>query len=73
MSNYYEFSEEVKRIITNLEETDQFKVANKRQKEKNKDPVTNVTGSIRIHMLLAKARVDADRDIVMATTNMRGY
>ena len=73
MSDYYEFSEEVERIMTNLEETDQFKVANKRWKEKNKDPVTNVTGSMRTHMLPAKARVDADGDTVMATTNMGGY
>lgn len=29
-SDYYEFSEEVERIITNLEITDQFQAANRR-------------------------------------------
>ena len=69
-TDYYAFSEEVERIMTNLETTDQFKVANKRwSKEKNKDsrPMMTVTAQTRGSPMVA--RVDADGDTVMAPTN----
>jgi hypothetical protein len=47
-NDYYVFSEEVERIITNLEGTDQFKAAYRRWvKEKGKDSALNVIVTMR--------------------------
>ena len=72
-TDYYAFSEEVERIMTNLETTDQFKAANKRwSKEKSKDtrPIMTVSGQSRGPTVVA--RIDADGDTIMAPTQAFG-
>lgn len=72
-SDYYVFSEEVERIMTNLETTDQFKVANKRWlKEKNKDSRLTMAASAHPRRPAMAARVDADGDTIMAPTQAYG-
>lgn len=72
-TDYYVFSEEVERIMTNLEGTDQFKAANKRwQKEKSKEPSPFTTVTTRSHGPSTVTRVDADGDTVMAPTRTGG-
>jgi hypothetical protein len=49
MEDYYQFSEEVERIMTNLEGTDQFKAAYRRwAKDKSKDAGTIATVTARV-------------------------
>lgn len=72
-TDYYAFSEEVERIMTNLEITDQFKVANKRwSKEKNKDTRPVMTVSAHSRGPAVVARMDADGDTIMAPTQALG-
>lgn len=73
MSDYYEFSEEVERIMTNLEITDQFKTANKRWiKEKGRDSGRTTTVTTQTRGPSMVTRVDADGDTVMAPTYTSG-
>jgi len=66
-SDYYVFSEEVERIMTNLEGTDQFKTAYRKWvKEKSKDSAPNVTVTTRSYGQPTTTQVDADGDTVMA-------
>ena len=72
-TDYYAFSEEVERIITNLETTDQFKVANKRwSKEKNKDSRPMMTVAAHARGPAMAVRVDADGDTIIAPTQAYG-
>lgn len=72
-TDYYVFSEEVERIMTNLEATDQFKAAHKRWlREKNKDPEKSTTVTTHSHGVSTTTRVDADGDTVMAPTHTNG-
>jgi hypothetical protein len=72
-TDYYAFSEEVERIMTNLETTDQFKAANKRwSKEKNKDTRPIMTVSAHSRGPAVVARMDADGDTIMAPTQALG-
>ena len=71
-ADYYEFAEEVERIMTNLEETDQFKISNEKwRKRNNKDsgPKTTVTTQ---SYGAPTVRIDADGDTVMAPTRTDG-
>jgi hypothetical protein len=73
MEDYYQFSEEVERIMTNLEGTDQFKAAYRRwAKDKSRDTgaITTVTARVDGHATIAQ--VDADGDTVMAPTQFSG-
>ena len=73
-TEYYDFSEEVERIMTNLEETDQFKTANKRWKEnqpKVSGSSTPATGNS--SKKSGVARIDADGDTVMTPTQTTGH
>nr|POE51760.1 hypothetical protein CFP56_25967 [Quercus suber] len=71
--NYYAFSEEVERIITNLETTDQFKAAYKRWlRERGRDSAGYTTVTTRSSGALAVTKVDADRDTVMALVRTNG-
>jgi hypothetical protein len=73
MEDYYQFSEEVERIMTNLEGTDQFKAAYRRwAKDKSRDAgaITTVTARVDGHATIAQ--VDADGDTVMAPTQFSG-
>lgn len=73
MTEYYAFSEEVERIMTNLETTDQFKVANRRwSKEKSKDSRPIMTVSAHSRGPAVVARMDADGDTIMAPTRTFG-
>lgn len=72
-SDYYVFSEEVERIMTNLETTDQFKAANKRWlKEKSKESDAITTVSVETRGLPTVQKVDADGDTVIALTRTGG-
>ena len=71
-SDYYAYAEEVERIMTNLETTDQFKAANKRwSKDKKKEYGTTMTVSAHTQGT-PTVRVDADGDTVMALTQPSG-
>jgi len=71
--DYYVFSEEVERIMTNLETTDQFKAANKRwMKERHREPSHSMTVTAHSRGPAVTARVDADGDTVMAPTRTNG-
>ena len=65
-TDYYDFSGEVERIMTNLETTDQFRAANRRWREKNQDsgPTTPVT--TKWQGVPSVTRVDRDGDTIMA-------
>lgn len=72
-NDYYAFSEEVERIMTNLEMTDQFKAANRRwSKEKNKEPAPSSSEHGRIQSHHTTPAVDADGDTVMAPARTAG-
>lgn len=71
-TDYYEFAEEVERIMTNLEETDQFKAANKKWREKNKDSGSTTTVTTRSLGSSTVTRVDADGDTIMAPARTGG-
>lgn len=72
-TDYHAFSEEVERIMTNLETTDQFKAANKRwSREKNRDSGPSFTVTAQTRGPPMRAKVDADGDIVMAPTQTSG-
>ena len=66
--DYYLFSEEVERIMTNLEATDQFKAANKRWREKDKGPASTTTVTTRNQGPSMVTTVDVNGDTVMAPT-----
>lgn len=71
---YYAFAEEVERIMTNLESTDQFKKANKYWvKEKGREAPATATISTRDYRASASIRADADGDTIMAPTQTGGY
>jgi hypothetical protein len=71
--DYYVFSEEVERIMTNLEGTDQFKTAHKKwAREKGKDTAPNVTVTAHSHGQPITTHVDADGDTVMAPMPTNG-
>ena len=73
-TDYYVFSEEVERIMTNLETTDQFKAAYKRWlKEKTMDSGPVITVATQNHTVTTAYRVDADRDTIIAPTRTNGY
>ena len=67
-TDYYEFAAEVERIMTNLEETDQFKSANKRWKERNKEYGTKTTVTAHSYGHPTTSVKDADGDTIMAPT-----
>ena len=71
-TDYYEFAEEVERIMTNLEETDQFKAANKKWREKNKESGSTTTVTTRSVGSSMVTRVDADGDTIMAPARTSG-
>jgi hypothetical protein len=72
-NDYYVFAEEVERIMTNTETTDQFKAANRRwTKEKGKDTTPSATVTTRLYRSSAPARVDADGDTIMTPTRTGG-
>jgi len=72
-TDYYVFSEEVERIMTNLEATDQFKAANRKwRKENGKDSVPNTTVTTRTFGQPASTQVDADGDVMMAPMHANG-
>ena len=72
-ADYYAFSEEVERIMTNLETTDQFRAANRRwAREQHKESGTSVTVSAQTRGLPVRAKIDADGDTVMAPTQTHG-
>jgi hypothetical protein len=72
-SDYYVFSEEVERIMTNLEGTDQFKAAYKRwAKEKARDSAPNVTVTAHPYGQPITTHVDADGDTMMAPIPTNG-
>jgi hypothetical protein len=89
MTDYYEFAEEVERIMINLEETDQFKTSNKKWREKNQNyqnssiysagsqnyqnPSIYAVGRARSYDPQAKARANSDEDTVMTPTSVGGY
>jgi hypothetical protein len=67
--DYYAFSEEVERIMTNLESTDQYKKANKQwNKEKDKGATATVAIATRAYGTSSSSHVDADGDTIMAPT-----
>ena len=69
-ADYYAFSEEVERIMTNLETTDQFRAAHWRWlREKNKDTSLPTTVTAQSRGPSTVAKIDTDRDTVMAPTN----
>ena len=71
-TDYYAYAEEVERIMTNLETTDQFKAANKRwSKDKKKEYGITMTVSAYTQGT-PTVRVDADGDTVMALTQPSG-
>ena len=66
-NDYYQYSEEVERIMTNLETTDQFRAANRRwSKEKNKDSAPTTTVTTRTLGPSTVTTVDSEGDTVMA-------
>lgn len=71
-TDYHEFSEEVERIMTNLEETDQFKVANRKWRDKNKQSGYKTTVTTRAFRHAPSPRVDADGDTFMGPTQSAG-
>jgi len=72
-SDYYAYAAEVERIMTNLENTDQFKAANKKwAKEKSKDTGFVFSASGKNNHTSFAARVDADGDTAMAPTRTSG-
>jgi hypothetical protein len=71
--DYYVFSEEVERIMTNLEGTDQFKAAYRKwAKEKGRDAAAFATVTAHVKGHTTTAQVDADGDTVMAPTQFSG-
>jgi hypothetical protein len=71
--DYYTFSEEVERIMTNLEGTDQFKAAYRRwAREKSRDTGAIATVTARVDGYTTTAQVDAEGDTVMAPTQFSG-
>ena len=50
----------------NFKEIDQFKTANKKWKEKNKEFGSNILVIIYIYSLVAVLRLDSDGDMIMA-------
>ena len=73
VNDYYAFSEEVERIMTNLETTDQFKTANKRwTKEKNKESASHTTVTTKSQGPPTMTTVDADGDTIMAPARISG-
>ena len=67
------FSEEVERIMTNLETTDQFKAANKRWlKERYREPGHSMTVTAHSRGPAVTARVDADGDTIIAPIRTNG-
>ncbi|RDW56582.1 hypothetical protein BP5796_06373 [Coleophoma crateriformis] len=72
ITDYYQFSEEVERIMTNLEETDQFKSAHKKWSERNRDSGANTSVTARSYGATTATGVDADGDTVMAPTQLKG-
>jgi hypothetical protein len=72
-TDYYAFSEEVERIMTNLETTDQFRASHRRWlRERSKDSGLSMTVTAHSRGPAMVARVDADGDTVMAPTNTNG-
>lgn len=72
-NDYYAFSEEVERIMTNLETTDQFKAANKRWlREKSKESGGSITVTARSHIAASAIHKDSDGDITMAPAQTSG-
>ncbi|KAK4890168.1 hypothetical protein LTR27_011160 [Elasticomyces elasticus] len=70
MTGYYAFAEEVERVMTNLETTDQFRAANKRwAKEEGKESATTTSVTTHGH---GTVTVDADGDTMMAPTRTSG-
>jgi hypothetical protein len=70
--DYYTYADEVERIMTNLEGTDQFRAAHKRWlKERNKDSVIIVSEYAKPQVSTTPL-VDADGDTVMAPARTAG-
>ena len=71
ITEYYAFSEEVERIMTNMETTDQFKAAHRRwANEKGKEPRVITTVTTSSQTAHTTTRVDADGDTIMAPTKI---
>jgi hypothetical protein len=70
MVEYHRFAEEVERVMTNLETTDQFRAANKRwAREEGKEAATTTTVTTHGH---GTVTVDGDGDTVMAPARTGG-
>jgi hypothetical protein len=73
ITDYYAFSEEVERIMTNLETTDQFRVSYRCWlRERSKDSGLSMTVTAYSRGPAIVARVDTDRDTVIAPINTNG-
>jgi len=71
-TEYYTFAEEIERIMTNWETTEQFGIAHtKWSKEKGKE--SGLTATVTAHSVgQPRFKVDTDGDTVMAPTRIGG-
>ena len=66
---YYKFTKEIQHIMLNFEETEQYKTANKKWREKNLSSVTTTIEALCSSQgLLVLVKLDSNSDTVMTST-----